>query len=308
VPILPQFIIAGAQKCGTTALYQFLNQHPNIQASVTNEPHFFDWHYPSDIQKEEWLTHRNLSTDIPEPDFECALKEAYAENFVVPPNTPAGTLFFEKTPSYLFLTKVPELIHATCFWKPKIVVILRNPVDRAFSHFRMRLRTYGRSFEDLIDEEVQTLRSMGLSHAPTRNSNPHEGDPGFQMPNLTKAESEDKHWKHYRRMFTNNYLQRGMYITQLLHWMRFFPLGESLLVVNYERFRANPQNVFFELLDFVGAPRFIPTDKFRTEHNSKGPPEHPLSKETRNYLSALFRPYNDLLADELGEDWRGVWD
>jgi hypothetical protein len=308
VPIAPQFIIAGAQKCGTTALFEFLNEHPSIQGSVAIEPHFFDWHYPSNYQKEKWLGNRNLSLDIPESDFQCAVKQAYGENFVISPNAPAGTIFFEKTPSYLFLTKVPELIISTCSWKPKIIVILRNPVDRAFSHFRMKVRTHGRAFEDLIDDEIANFRSVGLSNAPLRTADYTQDDPGFQIPHLTKNASEEKHWKHYRKMFANNYLQRGMYITQLNHWIRSFPLGESLLVLNYERFKYQPTQIFSELLDFVGVPPFVPAEGFATEHNARGPPQHPMSNATRNYLSAFFRPYNNMLADVLGEDWRGVWD
>ena len=99
-----------------------------------------------------------------------------------------------------------------------------------------------------------------------------------------------------------------MYMTQLKRWMELFPLGESLLVLNYERFKANPQEVFFQLLDFVGAPRFVPTEGFGTKYNTKDAPKTPISAETRHYLSAFFRPYNEMLASELGESWRGVWD
>lgn len=308
VPIAPQFIIVGAQKSGTTALYEFLNEHPTIQASKTLEPHFFDWHYPSNEMKHDWLIGRNLSLDIPEPDFQCAIKQAYGENFAIEANTSADTIFFEKTPSYLFLTKVPKRIYTTCFWHPKIVIILRNPIDRAFSHFRMKIKTGDLSFEAWIDKEVQHLVQVGLSRAPPRTSLYSENDPAFQIPKLTNRESEERHWKHYRKMFANNYVQRGMYITYLRHWIKFFPLGESLLVLNFEKFKSNPEEVFFELLDFVGAPRFVPADNFGTIHNSKGRPRSPIPAETRKYLSALFRPYNSLLADELGEDWRGIWD
>ena len=308
IPEAPHFIIAGAQKCGTSALLAFLTEHPKIESSSSLEPHFFDWHYPSDVDKEEWLTDRNLSTNLPDPDFQCALKQAYGEQFQVLPNTTADTFFFEKTPSYLFLARVPALIQSTCFQKPKIIVILRNPVDRAFSHFRMKVRTEGRSFEDLVDQEIDSLRSVGLSNAPLRISNYRKDDPAFQIPDLTPGESERRHWKHYRKMFANNYLQRGMYMTQLKRWMELFPLGESLLVLNYERFKANPQEVFFQLLDFVGAPRFVPTEGFGTKYNTKDAPKTPISAETRHYLSAFFRPYNEMLANELGESWRGVWD
>ena len=95
--------------------------------------------------------------------------------------------------------------------------------------------------------------------------------------------------------------------------MEYFALGEQLLVLRYEQFRDDPETVFFQLLDFVGAPRFVPADGFATRHNVKDDPntatrKHPLTNATRTYLAALFRPYNELLANQLGEEWRGVWD
>ena len=215
VPIAPQFIIAGAQKCGTTALYEFLNEHPELKGSAKDEVHFFDWHYPADDRRLEWLTEHNISTGISEQEYLCVLQEMYGKEFPFAYNE--SKIHFEKTPSYLFLTMVPKRIFLTCPSKPKIILILRNPVDRAFSHFRMGVRVHGRSFDQLIDEEIENMRLIGLSQAPLRKENYSAQDPGFQIPNFTQKESEDIHWRHYRRMFANNYLQRGMYITQIYH-------------------------------------------------------------------------------------------
>jgi len=322
-PTVPQFIIAGAQKSGTTALFEFLNEHPDIQGSLTPEAHFFDWYYPSDdISRHEWLAAKSLPDPLPADDLLCAIQKAYSENFNV---TLPDKLYFEKSPSYLFLTKIPSAIASTCFWKPKIVVILRNPIDRAIAHYRMHVRTYGRSFEDFVLEEVDHMRHIGLSTAPLPTHwNLDPNDPGFAIPALSsKAMSEDLHWKHYRKMFSNNYLQRGMYITQLEHWLPYFPLakgagdedggpeheeGASLLVLNYEQFKLDPAPTFARLLRFVGAPPFVPAKGFGTVHNSHEYRGDQMLPETRRYLKALFRPYNQFLADKLGEDWRGVWD
>lgn len=358
IPMIPNFIIAGAQKSGTTALSEFLRQHPNIQSSNTMEPHFFDWYYPSDVQKEEWLVEHSLSTTIDDDEFRCALHEDYAKNFNMTPSIASASipsqqqidhadddvilsiddkmLYFEKTPSYLFLWRVPGLIHSLCFWKPKIIIILRNPIDRAFSHYRMGVRTKGKSFDQLIDDEVQNLVSIGLSHAPIRMTDTTQNeesslssssssstsifgttqhhsydvnDPGFdRIPNLSQSETEKKHWKHYRKMFTNNFLQRGMYIIQLRHWMRYFPLNESLLVLQYEKFKSHPKEVYSQILDFVGVPSFIPATGFGGTYNAMIETNEVVSNSTRRYLSSLFRPYNNHLADLLGEDWRGIWD
>jgi hypothetical protein len=107
-------------------------------------------------------------------------------------------------------------------------------------------------------------------------------------------------------MFTTNYLQRGMYIIQLQHWMDYFQLHESLYVINYERFQSNPRQVYDDLLGFMGLPPFLPN--FTSHNVAKYQSRHLLYKRTRQYLSAVFRPYNKLLADQLGNEWHGVWD
>lgn len=308
IPMAPHFIIAGAQKSGTTALMHFLQEHPNIKASILTETHFFDWHYPSDAQMNEWLKLHGYTSRLKPKDLQCAVREQYSKNFNVTENTSPETIFFEKTPSYLFLTKVPELISSICVWKPKIVVILRNPIDRAISHFQMKHGNQGEIFENVIDEELLSLRRTGLSKAPLRTAPFNPNDRAFEIPRMSKEQSEASHWKHYRRMFNDNLLQRGMYATQLSHWTRFFPLGESMLVLNYERFKSHPQEVFSELLRFVGASPFVPEDGFQTIHNGRGPIERPMAPETRTYLTAFYRPYNRQLTDLLGDSWEGVWD
>lgn len=305
IPRLPHFIIAGAQKCGTTALFEFLSEHPEIQPSKGPETHFFDWYYPGNEDPDQWLQKNNFSASLRGSDLRCAVKWNYAQHFDYSEDK---KIFFEKTPSYLFLTKTPELIATTCPWKPKIVIILRNPINRAFSHFQMKIRTFGKSFEELIDEEVGNLRKIGLSKAPHRTWNYTPDDHRFAIPNLSVEKFENLFWKHYRGMFTNNYIQRGMYMAQIRHWLPYFPLNESLLVLNYEAFQSHPEEVFGRLLDFIGASPFTPTDGFGTVHNKRGLNASAIAPETRRYLSAIFRPYNDLLADTLGDEWRGVWD
>ena len=128
-------------------------------------------------------------------------------------------------------------------------------------------------------------------------------------------------------MFANNYLQRSMYVTQIPYWIRYFPLNESMLVLNYERFTRTPHIVYKEILEFVHASptTFLPEKAannnlnrideenrkqvFRTKHNTLYyKPKVPIRNETRRYLSLFFRPYNEKLADVLGEGWRGIWD
>jgi hypothetical protein len=305
---VPHFIIPGAQKSGTSALYEFLNEHPSISGSPNFETHFFDWHHPADDEKAKakWLEEYKFSPSLSDDEYQCALRKVYTDNFLAVPE--GDYITFEKTPSYLFLRKVPELIESICPWV-KIVIILRNPIERAFSHYGMAIRTYNQTFEELVDQEVETMQNIGLSNAPSRTMNYTDNDVRFQIPNLTKEEMDKLHWKLYRRRFANNYLQRSMYITQIQHWMEYFPLNERMLVVNYERFSSHPQEVFHQILYFVGAGPFTPEGGFGTRYNTKkrATRDQIMSPELRRYLSHFFQPYNDQLADLLGEEWRNVW-
>lgn len=314
LPTIPHFLIVGAQKSGTTALMEFLKEHPDIQSTEETETHFFDWHYPSSISKRrEWLSERNLPLDLPAQDMQCAIQRAYLEYFNMT-TFKDTTVFFEKTPGYLFLKEVPERIAAALFWKPKVVVILRNPVDRAFSNYRMKIQTHGRTFEDIVDEEIQNLKELGLSRAPLRNESSMWNDQRFRIPNLAHEVEDEFHKQHYRKIHHCNYIQKGMYSYQLRHWLRLFPIDKvnpsnsRLLVLNYEEFKEHPELVFSRLLDFVGVSPFVPEDNFMTLHNYHPRRTEQIRPETHEYLTAFFRPYNARLAHLLGEDqWKRVW-
>ncbi|CAJ1970068.1 unnamed protein product [Cylindrotheca closterium] len=323
-PQVPQFIIVGAQKSGTTALYEFLQEHPQIHGTSVPETHFFDWHYPkgrderNDFLKKYHQLSLDTNSNLTSDEWQCALRKTYSDFFTSSdadsPGTndndiPRDTVFVEKTPSYLFLAETPARILETCFWKPKVIVLLRNPIDRAVSHYRMNIDVKGRTFESLLDEEMASFKSIGLSHAPSRkefNETTSEHLGFKDVPVLTAEEQKKLHWKHYRKTFTTNFLQRGMYIVQLDHWLEHFALHESIHVIHHERFLSDPSTVYQEVLKFMDLPSFEPG---YTQHNvAKYALKRPLSQHTRMYLAAFFRPYNQLLAKRLGPEWEGVWD
>src|SRR5690242_8679107 len=104
--IPPHFLIIGAQRCGTTSLFEYLANHPEIVPPSVKKIHFFDSEYE---KGEAW----------------------YRARFPVLEN---GFITGEATPYYLFHPRVPKRVRN---WNPnvKLIVLLRNPVDRAYSHF-----------------------------------------------------------------------------------------------------------------------------------------------------------------------------
>jgi len=123
-PRVPDFIIIGTQKGGTTALSALLDYHPRISSSQAFEPHFFDKHGIV-------LTNRN---NLADPDILCRIQATYAHTFFSLRRLlrHPDRLTFEKTPSYMLTPGVAKSIRSIVPWA-KIIVTLRNPVDRCFS-------------------------------------------------------------------------------------------------------------------------------------------------------------------------------
>jgi hypothetical protein len=223
-----------------------------------------------------------------------------------------ATFAFEKTPSYLALRKVPANIKTILPKTPKILIVLRDPVARAYSHYKMSFGASSKkqfpSFDQEVSDEIRKLRKRGWIHAPhfpytSTKWNQHD----FRIPNQSLKNVP----KGYMGM-----LHRGCYSEQIKYWMEHFSLGENLKIIRYEALKQNTSAVLQDIFDFMGAPPhgikkerlekdYSPNIKLKKQQNITYPP---LTNETKAYLERFYKPYNDELADLLGEDWRGVWD
>lgn len=194
-----QFMIIGAQKAGTTALSQFLGRHPQLAMAEGKEAHVFDagkevLHWPPEMLSAHYA-----------PFFKTA-------------NT--GALWGEATPIYLYW---PPIIPALNRYNPhlKIIVLLRDPVERAVSHYQMELSRGNESLPMWLAFWLEPLR---LAWARGR---------------LTKA----------HRCYS--YVARGLYASQLAHLRAYFPDGQILVIENNDlRFRH--QETLSKVCAFLG--------------------------------------------------------
>ena len=132
----PDFMIIGAEKCGTTSLYQYLRQHPAVLPPIEKEIDFFDTEYEQGI---EWyLSH---------------FPAMFAE-----PNANAEFITGETSANYLYNNQAPARIFKH-FPQIKLAVILRDPIDRTLSRYSMMVRNGAekRSFEVAIAEEIDLI-------------------------------------------------------------------------------------------------------------------------------------------------------
>src|SRR5438876_8544631 len=199
---LPHFLIIGAQKAGTTALYAYVRRHPGVTGPPWKEVSFFDRHYR---RGERWYR----------GNFPSALLAR-------------GKLVGEASPSYVFHPLAPERV-AALVPAARLIVLLRDPVDRALSHYHHEV-ALGR--EPLSFEEA-------LAREPDRTRGEVErmlGDPAY---------FSEAWWNH-------TYVARGLYAEQLERWFAVFP-REQLLVLTTDELGSQPAQTYARVLDFLGA-------------------------------------------------------
>jgi len=244
---LPAFLIIGTQKGGTTSLHEYLSEHPLISSSATKEVHFFDHAH-----------HRNLGW--------------YRAHFR-PPRRP-GEISGESTPYYLFHPLVPERV-ARDLPESKLIVILRNPIDRAFSHHNHE-RVLG--YEDLSFEEA-------IAREPERLEGEEE-----QILNDPRYRSFS-HQHH-------SYLSRSRYAEQLERWFRHVD-RDRFLILSAEDLFEDPRTVVVETQRFLGLEPRLPSDL--TARNARL--YAPISDSLRNRLHSEFEPHNRKLYELVGRDF-----
>ena len=257
---LPDFVIIGAQKSGTTSLYHLLTKHPYVEPAAFKELQYFDLLFEEGI---EW----------------------YRQCFL-PPQQKNGrqTITGEGTPSYLFHPLAPERM-ATVIPQARLIALLRNPVDRAYSdyHHRVSNGQETRSFEEAIEVEEKRLRG--------------EREKVFEDKNYGIDPASSEHLP--KSINVDQYLSRGIYVNHLLRWSTFFK-EEQMLILKSEDFFERPQETLKLMLDFLDLPDWKPEG---WEIRKRGGYEREMDPPARRRLEDLFEPHNQRLYEYLGVDF-----
>lgn len=242
---LPDFIIIGVQKCGTTSLFHYLRQHPDINLPEEKEIHFFDKFYHKGIN---W----------------------YLEKF-----PEDGMLTGEATPYYIYHPHVAARM-AVCCPKVKLIVMLRDPADRAYSQFVMEKQRKNEPLETF--EEAIAAEPDRIIHEKKML----EQDPGYRSV------------PHQRY----SYLERGKYDQQIGMWLQFFSL-ENFYFIRSEDFFNDPERILHSVFDFLGLRHVKIPDLSPLRQN-----QYPRMKtETRLRLKRYFSSGNRKLADLIGQQF-----
>ena len=250
---LPHFLIIGAQKSGTTSLFHYITQHPEVFENKSKEIHYFDKHYP-------------LGTDW------------YRSHFPLLGNFLSGRRLGEATPYYLCHPHAAERIHQL-LPQVKLIVVLRNPTDRAISHYYHEVKK-GRENLPILDAlQEEEKRCAGewqrMLEEPAYASQAHQ---------------------------SFSYKQRGVYLEQLQRYWDYFP-KEKLLIVESGKLFSQPHLVLKEVFAFLEVETSAEIKDVAVKNAN--PLKKVIDEEVYTYLDSFFTSHNQALYRTLGKefDW-----
>jgi Sulfotransferase domain len=254
----PDFVIIGAKRGGSTSLYRYVLEHPSIQPLFPGRQHIKGVHY-YDTRYSRGLTWYRSHFPL----------QVAGRHLARPGIQPA--IAGDASPYYLFHPLAAERL-ARDFPDVKIIVFLRDPVERAYSHFKERTHHGGEtlSFEEALDAEPERLRG--------------EHERIVSEAGYVSAEHEN-----------HSYLAQGRYLDMLPRWFGLFP-REQFHIAASEDFYADPQRHVNDVWKFLGlAPGRLTS---RVRHNYMPAPD--IRPETRQRLREGLEDHNRGLEDLLG--------
>ena len=262
--VLPDFYIIGFPKCGTTSLYEYLVQHPKIKPPIGKEIDFFGEYYSRGIN---WY-----KACFPLKSLGCILKKNHNEEF----------LTGEATPRYIDNPNAPLRIKKVTP-NAKFIVLLRNPIDRAYSNYMMNVNSTLESereklpFESTIEVENERIKGE-----------------------YEKMQENEDYFSWIYYLYA--YLHQGIYVDKIKRWTEIFP-RKNLLILQSEKFFHNPANEYLKVLEFLEISKWEPKE-FKIFKIGKYEDDK-IDSNLRKKLANYFHPHNERLYTFLGErfDW-----
>jgi Sulfotransferase domain len=255
--LLPDYLIIGVAKGGTTTLAAWLNEHPFVVPAALKEVHYFDYQFSFG---EDWYR-----SHFPREQERRAFASEHGRPF----------LTGEASPSYISHMWAPARI-AQALPDVKLIVALRNPVERAYSQFQMSRRAELEPFESFhqaIVEEDERLK-----------------------PELARVAADPT--LRSGRLGAWSYLLRGRYAEQLEHWFNLFP-RDQFHFVKTEDLASRPAEALADLHRFLGLPEYE-REAYPDFHVGQ---YAAMPAETRTMLVEYFKPLNERLYELVGIDF-----
>ncbi|MDQ3934523.1 MAG: sulfotransferase domain-containing protein [Actinomycetota bacterium] len=251
--MLPDFVIIGAQKAATTSTYSWLVEHPYVRGATRKEIDYFADNYHRGL---DWYRrHFPLQRD--------------RERFAAVHGRPFIT--GEASPFYMTYEETPSRM-ASVIADVKLIVQLRNPIDRAYSQYQMNRRKGIEPVECFAD-------ALALENPPFRAG-------GRPVPRSDGTARKNWH-----------YLHRGHYADLLDRWSKYFA-PEQFHILTTDDLARDPAGTVAALEGFLGLPP-LARDRFAPRHTASYPP---LPDTIHAALAEYFRPHNERLYELLGRE------
>ena len=253
---LPDFIIIGAQKSGTTSLFYYLSQHPQLIPSIKKEVHFFDGGLDPGVD--------NFSKG----------QSWYRAHFPKRNELDNHEKVFEASPSYLFNPYVPERIF-NLLPNTKLIILLRNPTERAISHYFHQKR-----------KGVETLPIFDAFKVEEERLAPI-------------IENEDYRSKIFLQY---SYKSRGLYYEQIIRYLKYFKFS-NLLILHSDDLFMHTEITLQQTFNFIDVdPEFKILD-LQPKHVSNNRTK--VETDVYDYLNEYFYSQNQKLFSllDVKYDW-----
>ena len=256
----PDFLVIGTKRGGTTSLWNWLLQHPACLPMVParqhlKSNHYFYWHFDRG------------------PGWYAGFFPTGATRRLAARRAGGPVVTGEASPYYMFDPRVPARVAAQ-LPQAKIVILLRDPVDRAASHHRERTRAGVEplAFADALAAEEGRLAGEleRIAADPFYYSRPHD-------------------WYSYR--------SRGIYAPQVAAWQAVVP-PERMLIVQSEEMYADPRGAFDTVTDFLGVGRIEDLQARRYNYHQ----HEDMPASVRAELTEFYRNHNRELFELIGRE------
>jgi|GEM_PF-419149 len=260
----PDFLIIGAQKAGTTSLHYYLNQHPRLVGSRPKELRYFH----------KWIYH-GLDINWYERNF----------NHI----WPSDKLFFESTPDYLSCAEAAKSI-AEFYPDVKLIVVLRDPVARAYSGWNM--------YNDFFQKKQNKINKY---IAPGRESHVYKlyFENRSIFPSFKEAIDLEIAYKKKNRLVNSLILGKGLYLEQLTPFFNVFD-KKQLLILGFRDLINDTEEVLQRIYDFLDVSEY-PFRKMNIEPRHVRKHTMRMGDSEKCFLEQYYNKPNEELFHFLGE-------